>query len=340
MEQLLDRHRRFWERDDAAGPLVGRAPERVWEPRPYPVRGGGVLVDPTALLPEQVDVPRLIGADRPAGDLLLGDLILPATCLYPEAWMESLIGCSIVASAYGVVSRPTGRDPAGALEQFSVKEALASPWARVMDQVLLELEGLADGRAPVTQLHLRGIIDMLAACLGEAQLCTAVYDCPQALADLARAFADLHAAVARRGLELRSEWRGGYVSVWNVYAPGPLLDYQIDASSLFSPAVYEERFLEHDRRVLGAFPYNVTHLHACGLHVLPALLRLEEVRAVEISLDRETGVWEKARVLDCCAHVQEAGKCLILDGELSGAEFDEFVAALRPGGLAIHCWSA
>jgi hypothetical protein len=156
---------------------------------------------------------------------------------------------------------------------------------------------------------------------------------------LRQAFTRLFLEVAQRDLRSRPTWQNGYVSSWNVYAPGPLLDYQVDASSLFSPQAYEEHFLDADREILGAFDYSITHLHAVGLHLLDVLLKVQEMKAIEINVDRETGVWEKDHILACCRKVQQHGRCLVVNGELSDEEAREFTGTLSPRGLAICYWN-
>lgn len=328
MEELLARHRAFWERGRASAPLVGRIPTRTWGPRPYPLRDGRVAVDPTPLRPEDVDVDQLVGAGLPLEAPLFGDLIRPLNYRYPQAWMEALAGCPITVSAYGCVAKPAGGEPDRAAE-----------WAAVMDRVLRRATDVAAGLLPVRQLHLRGLIDMLAAWLGEERLCMATADDPELLARLGERFAPMYLEAARRGLALRPRWRGGYVSMWNLYAPEPILDYQIDASSLFSARAYREHFLAHDRRVLGAFPHTVTHLHACGLRLLDALLDAPEFRAFQINLDRETGAWDRTGLLRACRRMQDAGRGIILHGELTEAERAAITGELAPEGLALCYWN-
>lgn len=340
LETLLDRHSSFWGRGPAGRPLLTRMPPYQWARKPYPISSGGYVAEPSPLMPGDVDVERLIGLDRPPPDLTVGDLIWSIGCVYPQAWMESLLGCPILASDVSVTAKPKGGDVPAAAAAFSVEEALASPWLRVMDTVLDRAVAAAGGARSVQQLHLRGIIDMLAAYLGEERLCLAAHDCPDELALLADRLTELYIAVARRCLSSRPTWCDGYVSVWRVYAPGPLLDYQIDASNLFSPKMYQQHFLTYDRRVLREFPYSVTHLHATGLHQLDNLLALPEARAIQINLDRETGVWDKTGVLACCRRVQAQEKSLIITGELDDDELAEFIAALDPRGLALCAYAS
>ena len=174
---------------------------------------------------------------------------------------------------------------------------------------------------------------MLAAYLGEQALCLAVHDSPEELEALADLFAEVHLAAARR-VAARQAWRGGYVSAWRLYAPGPLLDYQIDATNLVSPSAYARHFLKADRRVISQFPYVLLHMHACGLHQLENVLSIPEVACVQISTDRETGVWDPELILGACKKVQESGKSLLLCGEFSEEEYVPF-DGLSPRGLAV-----
>lgn len=338
LSKLLQRHCDFWTRARVKAPLIGRIPTRAWKERPYPLVDGRVIHDPALLRPEDVDVDRMVGADRPREPLIFGDLIRPLAYPYPQAWMEAVIGCPIYVSAFGCVAKSPGLSLAEAQRRVGVDAAMQSPWLVVMERMLRRAREVA-GDLPVRPLHMRGVIDMMAAWLGEEQLCTAAMEEPDALRAFAARCADVRVAVARRDLELRPLWHGGRVGIYCVYAPGEMIDYQVDASSLFSAATYAERFLEHDRAVLGAFPHSVTHLHACGLHIIDALLKIEELRAVQINLDRETGVWDPERMLHYCRKLQAAGRGIILNGELSEAELDEFRAALKPEGLAFYYWN-
>jgi hypothetical protein len=218
------------------------------------------------------------------------------------------------------------------------ERARQSRWLEAMDQVLQESVAVAGSAYPVRQLHLRGVVDMLAAYLGEEHLCISLYDTPEHLACLATDFADLYLETANRGVRSRPSWQGGYVSSWGLYAPGPLLDYQIDASCLFSREMYEKHFAEFDARILSEFPYTVIHLHACGLHLIEAVLNVRGIRAIQINLDRETGSWGKERLFSVCHRVQACGKSLLLSGELDETELAELLQRLDPGGLAIFYW--
>ncbi len=333
---ILERHRAFWRRANSTA-LVAKMPQPYWGGKPYPLRGRAIT-EPTAITPDDVDIDRLLGVDRPLPDWAQGDMIESVGNIFPTAWMEAVIGCSIHASAFGCVAKSPNVDLRQAAQNFSTDAIFASKWFALMVRVLERAGECARDQLAVRQWHMRGVVDMLAAYFGEAALCTLVYDFPDALRVLADKFADTWIAVARRGLELRQRWNAGYVSAWRVYAPEPIIDYQLDASSLFSPKMYAERFLDADRKVLQAFPYSIVHTHAASLRHVASLIAIPELGGIEIHLDRETGVWEKEAFLATCRAIQARHKTIVLWGELNADELREFQTALDPRGLAINFW--
>jgi hypothetical protein len=333
---LLNQHRAFWHRQNSTA-LISKMSQPYWGGKPYPLRGREVT-EPTEITPNDVDVDRLLGLDRPLPNWAQGDLIESVGNVFPTAWMEAVIGCSIHASAYGCVAKSPGIALQQAAENFSVDDTLDSEWFGVMTRVLTRAKEAARDQLAVRQWHMRGVVDMLAAYFGESQLCTAVYDSPKAVRSLAEKFADIWIAAAQRGFELRNRWQDGYVSAWRVYAPAPIIDYQVDASSLFSPQMYAKYFLEADRHILKTFPYSIVHTHATGLRHVASLVTIPELGGIEIHLDRETGVWNKEAILAACHTIQAHGKTIVLWGEFSVEELHEFQTALDPRGLAINYW--
>ncbi|MFP4375176.1 MAG: hypothetical protein ACLFPO_12665 [Spirochaetaceae bacterium] len=339
LEALLARHAAFWTREPVDRPLLYIRPWPMeWHPRPWPLAGGREADEPTPIGPDDVDVDRMVAIQGDGESLTKGDLFNAVAPAYPQAWMGALIGCPIHVSSHGCVARPTGEDLETVLARFTVEEALASPWLTVMERMFERGTELARGRFAVEQLHMRGVVDMLAAIFGEAEFCVLLLDEPDRIRELADRFADLIVAVAKRGIDLRGPWRGGYLTRWSIHAPGPMHDYQADASTILSPELYATLLLEFDRKVLSAFDYSLTHIHAAGIHMVEPMLAIRELNAFEINLDRETGVWEKERMLETAKAIQAAGKGLLLWGEFTQDELDEFQTELDPAGLAFHCW--
>ena len=339
LDQLIEKHKRFWTPSAGGDVLLAERPHPNWRPKPYPLRGGASISDARQIHPHEVDIKRLLGLNDRLPPLTIGDSITGIEPVYPVCWMESLLGCPIHASAFSCTSKPVPKPAGERLPAFDRGTVFRSPWLEVMDRVIEEEVAAADSVYPAWQLHLRGLIDMLSAYVGEEQLCLSMYDEPQRLRELADDFAGLYVTIAERGLRMRPTWKGGYVSSWGVYAPGPLVDYQIDASNLVSLEAYGRHFAALDEKVLRRFPYSVIHLHACGLHVVDAVLDMKCNCAVEINLDREAAWWNKEAVFNACRKIQDRGKPLIVLGELSAAELDEFLCRLQPDGLAVFYWS-
>lgn len=335
--KTIEKHRKFWELTNKE-PLVAVIPFSGFCKKPYPVKGGRYIIDPERVLPEDMDIDRLIGMGKSNPEPFNGDMANFAGCLYPEAWMEAFIGCSIYASAFSCSSKQVSQDNESAIDKFTVEGALKSKWFKVMKSVIKKLIIKAGNDLPVRQLHFRGIIDMLAGFMGEEKLCFSIYDFPEKVAELADKFADLFIQTVQKTIDMRQPWEGGYVSALGVLAPGPVLDYQIDASNLFSLDTYRKHFLKFDKKVIEKFPYSVIHLHTCGLHILDAVLEITNLNSVEITIEKETGVFKKDLILESCKKIQAASKSVILIGELSEDELDEFMKKLNLAGLAIFYW--
>jgi len=306
--------------------------------KPYPVRGGQYLVDPTPITASDIDVGRLLGLDRQLPEPVAGEMVKALGPVYPEAWMESLMGCPILASACSCTAKPYAMDCERAASQFSVGAAINSDWSMVMDQVLAAATSAAGDRIGVRQLHLRGIIDMLAAYFGEERLCLSLYDNRKALRDLSQEFTDLYIKVAQRGFVLRNAWQGGFVSSWGLFAPGRLLDYQVDASNMLAAPMYEQHFLQFDKQIIDAFEYSLVHVHACGLHIIKPLLKLERLSAIEISLDRETGQTDLLAVMKAAQEIQRCHKAALIYGQLNASELAMLIQNLDTKGLAVFYW--
>ena len=306
--------------------------------KPYPVTGNRYLVDPTPITASDIDIDRLLGLDREIPKPTEGNKINAIGPVYSEAWTESLIGCPILASAYSCTAKPCTTDIDLAASQFSIDSALKSDWSKIMDVVLERAVLAAQNRIAVRQLHLRGVIDMLAAYLGEEKLCLSLYDNTGSLECLLEKFTNLYIETVKRGFSLRKPWQGGYVSSWSLYAPGNLLDYQIDASNLFSAEMYEQYFLKFDEHIINNFDFTLVHIHACSIHVIESLLKLEHLKAIELSLDRETDQTDISVIIDIAKRIQSSGKALLIYGQLNETEFSMFTRQLNPNGFAIFYW--
>jgi len=187
--KAIEKNKEFWKLTNKE-PLLARIPFSGFNKKPYPVKDGREIMDPERLFPIDIDIDRLIGVGKSNPEPFNGDMVNFAGCLYPEAWMESIIGCPIYASAFSCSSKPVSEDIESAMDEFTVEGALKSEWFEVMNNVMKKLIDKAGDDLPVRQLHFRGVIDMLAAFMGEEKLCFSIYDYPEKVAELGDKFAD------------------------------------------------------------------------------------------------------------------------------------------------------
>ena len=335
LESIVERHRAFWRRENRE-PLLAELPHPGWEKKPYPLSGGRVARDPTRLMPGDVDIDRLFGADHLTQKSHTGDFIHGVKTVYPVAYMESLIGCPIYAGDTSCYARPCESESTQIGDSHEVR--IDEEWRTVLDTVVLRAVELAQGRFPALQLHLRGTVDMVAAYLGEERMCLGMFDDPAALSKLVGRFTDLYIETALRGQAQRPPWQRGYVSSWGIYSPEPILDYQVDATSILSLKQYETFFRARDREILSRFATSVVHLHSCGLHIAPAIADISRGKAVEISLDREAGAFHIDEILEVSRMLLERDVRVIIHGELYLNEVDEMLESISPSGVAIFYW--
>ena len=329
-DSVIKRHIDFWKGTNTT-PLRATLPHPGWTKKPYPLSGGRFATDPVRIGPADVDIDRLLGAANLPDADHTDDYIRGVKPVYPVACMESVIGCPIYAGDTSCFARPY--DSVSDIDASSMQA-----WENVLGSVLKREAVLAGDRLPALQLHLRGVVDMIAAYWGEERMCLSMFDNPSSIHSLSAEFAARYVEMASSGIDSRPEWRGGYVSHWGLYSPEPILDYQVDATSILSRSQYDEFFLEVDRDILSRFPRSVVHLHACGLHIAPSIAAISKSRAIEINLDREAGAFRIDEIIDVMKLLQKSEVRVILNGELSDSEADRITEALSPAGLAIFYW--
>ena len=338
LEAVIERHTAYWQRKNEHA-VLQQVPFAKWHTKPYPIKGREIT-DPERIEPGDIDIEKFLGLGDPLPQPNIGNRINTVIPKYPQSWMSGLIGCGICASAVSCTA--TGAkygSVAKAAEQFSIKEALDSGWYALLQKCTDALIKHAGSSVAVSQMHLRGIIDMLAAYFKEDELCMAVYDYPDAIKQLADKFTQLYIHTAKNDMKKRGLWKGGQALSWGVYAPGELLSYQVDASNLFSKSMYEDLFLRFDESIIKEFEYSLCHIHYTGLHVTQSLCSIERLGCVQINLDREAAPgWSLEKVIESCKTVQSAGKCVLINGELSQSEVDIMCGELESQGLMMIYW--
>jgi hypothetical protein len=330
---LRERHRAFWVRGPAERPLLGdkRTTAFTLGDFQFPVTG-------RPLTPADIHIPHVLAwaeALYQAGDGFLdGDLVWGAPPLPGFDWMEAILGCPVsVSPESGSVWPQPWLTDWDALERVLPLET--NPWYQTLLALTEALVAQAGGRYPVTQTLMRGPADLLVALRGHQQLCLDIYDQPGRVHALAHRCTDIWIEVARAQLARIPPFDGGYTAPrLEVWAPGQLVRYEEDATILFSTAVYREFFRECDRRIAAAFDYALIHTHSADYRLIPELLTIDELPAIQVILD--PGGPSLATMIPILQQVQAEGKALLITHELAPPELEPLLAALSPQGLALE----
>lgn len=111
----------------------------------------------------------------------------------------------------------------------------------------------------------------------------------------------------------RAFWRGepldplpdGPAHRWlNYWHPGTGFWFSEDDAIMLSPGMYRDLFLDLDVRLCAGVDVAVAHWHTAGLHLLPVLLSIPNLRMIQISFDPNGPNLDT--VLRACRPVAEA----------------------------------
>jgi hypothetical protein len=330
---LRERHRAFWSRGSAETPIIGNKRTTAFVLGEYEF-----AVTDRPLTPDDVEIARVLEwADalyaRGAG-FLDGELVWGLPPLPGVPWMEAILGCPIwVSQTSGSLWANPWLDDWEAIA--GVLPLSSNPWYIKLLELTAALVQHAQGRYPVTQTLMRGPADLAVAIRGHERFCLDMYDQPEAARRLAEFCADVWIEVAQAQFALLPAFAGGYTAPrLEVWAPGRLIRLEEDATILFSPLFYEKIFQDSDRRIVSQFEYSVIHTHSDNHKLIPSLLEIKELSAIQVLLDPTGPPVEK--MLPILKTIQDAGKALLITHELGDAAVKQLVSALSPCGLALE----
>ena len=334
LDELLERHRAFWHRVPVDQPLLTVEP---WEEyvfyEPFPLVDGSVATDRTELKPGLLDARVYLERVRPS-EVIDGDFI-QSWVAYDVCWMEAILGCLPVAESGTTWAEPFMTDWS---QVASAMDKEPSPWLGELVEVHQVLGSMADGVWPVGQPLMRGPSDMALAAMSSEMFCEGFYQHSEELRALLEYCTKLWLEVANHRLEVTPTFHGGYCGrdVWGLWAPGPLLDCQEDATGLLSPKTYRDYIAPLDQKMARQFDYSIIHLHSGQLQMLPVMLEIPELTAVQIVIDPPPYGPPAGALVSKFRAVQDAGKSLLVTGPVTQSELDVVLAELSPVGLALR----
>lgn len=324
------RYRSWLRREPTDRPLIGL----LWEPDIPPLPdfiarvGLGQCVtlddvDPTIFLPA---IESWYALDR----ALCSDVIQPFTPAFGIPWVEAIAGSPILVHPGTLWAGPCLDDYA---DRPPIKFDPGNPWLRKLIEFTEALVATSNGRFPVALPQMRGPLDVLAALRTSEGMALDLIERPEAVRTVLGELTDLWIGIAEAVLEVIPPFAGGYCTRMKMWAPGRAVTPQNDASSLISPQMYEEYLLPLDRRIVSRFPYHSFHLHSTEHHQIDGLLTLENLTAIQLTLEHTLGGPSLEVTLPAAARVLQSKPLLLVALDVETAE--TCLAELPSAGLCL-----
>jgi hypothetical protein len=327
----IARYRAFWNRQEVKRPLVGFtfsgwfplrdfAACRAWGRDGYltPDR-----IDPKAFLDDHLRLLR-------EGEVVDDDLIrgaCPTQAAVP--WLPGMLGCEMRILPDNVL---------GAERQLAWDQALQveldpdNPWFRKYLEFAEALVRISNGKFPVSHGPEVGPTDLHALLRGHTDSVMDLTDEPEKSARLLLRLGGIFRQVTEELWKRLPLFHGGHFDAqYSLWAPGPIIRMQEDATAVYSPSLYRKFVQPVDRLLAGAFASSFIHLHSTSMFLLEAFLEIEEIRCFEVNNDAlGPPVREMVRYF---RRVQEAGRPLLIRGSFTPEEMRCLMDCLEPRGL-------
>jgi len=197
------------------------------------------------------------------------------------------------------------------------------------------LVALSSGRFPVSHAAELGPTDLHAVLRGHNESIVDLMDEPEKSAGLLWRMGEIFRDVTEEFWKRMPLFEGGYFDAqYSLWAPGPIVRMQEDATAVFSPALYR-KFVQPVDRVLAAhFPSSFIHLHSTSMFLLEAFLEITEIKCFEINNDVCGPPLES--MVPYFQMVQTARRPLLIRGSFSREELRLLLDSLEPRGLFLN----
>ena len=331
----IARYRSFWRRESVSRPLVGFS-LKSWFPL-QEFAASAAWQEHDVLTPEMVS-PEAFLEDQDRllreGETLDDDILRGASPSQAVPWLDGMLGCRLrilPASILGEERRLSWDEAEG------IALDTENPWYRLYMASLDTLAAHAAGRYPVSHGTLVGPSDMAAVLRGHGQhVLDLVYE-PERAAGLLWRMAEIFCRITTDAWERLPLYGGGYYDAqYQLWAPGPIIRMQEDASALYAPDLYR-RYLEPvDRMVADRFPCAFMHLHSTSMHLLDAFLGIETLGCYEVNYEVISGGPPMREMVRYYRRFQEADKSLLIRGSFTPDEVRLMMDTLEPRGLYLY----
>ena len=330
----IDGYKAFWNRDDVKRPLVGFSLVGWFPLEEFSAAtawGAAAYLTPEMIQPEAFleDHLRMLREGEAVDDDVIRGAC-PGQVAIP--WLPGMLGSKARILPHNVL---------GEEQRLSWGEALAvrldhdNPWFRKYLDFAEALVRAAAGRFPVSHSAELGPADLHALLRGHTASILDLADEPGRSAALLWRLAEIFREVTEAIWKRLPLFHGGYFDAqYSLWAPGPIIRMQEDASAVYSPALFRKFVQPVDRMLAGHFANSFIHLHSTSMFLLDAFLEIGEIQCFEVNNDA-LGPPVKEMVPHF-RRVQDAAKPLLIRGSFTTGEMRLLMDSLAPRGLFLN----
>ena len=328
-------YRAFWNRSPVKRPLVGFS-VKSWFPL-QEFAASAAWQDCDVLTPDMVEPEAFLDDQErllTEGEVMGDDILRGASPSQAVPWLNGMLGetLRILPGTILGVERTLPWD-----ELVDLRLDTESPWFRVYIEFIRALVRRSAGRYPVSHGTLHGPSDIAASLRGHTQNVMDLADSPEEAQRLFWRCGEIFCQITDAAWREIPLYHGGYYDAqYQLWAPGPIIRLQEDASGVLSPRLYEKHLQQVDRMVARRYANTFIHLHTNSMFLYGLFLEVEEIRAFQVNYELHSGGPDIAGMIPAFRKIQAAGRPLLVRGSFTPDELRQLVGALDPRGLYLY----
>jgi hypothetical protein len=338
-ESLLPRHEAFLRCEKADRPLLGAWLGGYYPAEQFP-QGHHAWHVGQVLQPKDIrfkafrgDHERLYRLHQEVDD----DFFYVGSPYWGIPWLEAILGCPIRVGETSCWSESRRPDSGRISRQACALQDNA--WVRCLVEFTQDLLDFAQGRFPVCPPLLRGPGDAACALCGPEAVAMGLIDGEPWIEEVLACCAEVRLEVLEHLHRIIPAWfgthaAGGYPS--KVWTARTVAYYQEDAAAILNPRLFADHLLPLAHLTRRLAEVHFIHLHSSRLYMVDALLADHTFAAIEVNLDRPGSGPPLQAYLPTLQRIQQAGRPLVLWGEISPSEWDLLREKLSPARLSIQ----
>jgi hypothetical protein len=325
----------FWQRSVVKRPLVGFsfkswfplqefAASAAWQDSDYLTPE---MVDPSAFLDDQERLLR-------EGEVVPDDILRGASPSQAVPWLSGMTGGKLRILPGSILGEEEhlSWDAVGKI-RLNREDAWYQKYMAFIDALVAR----AAGRYPVSHGTLHGPSDLAADLRGHSQSIMDLITEPERATALLERLSTLFRQITEDAWQRIPLYHGGYYDAqYQLWAPGPVIRMQEDATGLYSPRLYRRYLQPIDRELAGHFACAFIHLHSTSMFILDAFLEIEQIRCFEVNYEKTSGGPAIAGMLPYWRMIQQANRPLLIRGSFDPDELRLLLDSLDSRGLYLY----